>query len=104
VRQVTLRFAPEAVEHLSEIYSFIALAASPETARRFTDAVLAYCERLCAFPYRGRLREDIRPGLRLTTYRRRVAIAYIVDEKALTVIGVFYGGRDIGTGAAKWRS
>ena len=42
------------------------------------------------------MRDDIRPGLRITNYRRRAVIAFEVDDTTRTVaiLGVFYGGRD----------
>lgn len=41
-------------------------------------------------------RDDIRPGVRVTNYRRRAVIAFAVDADAqqVTVRGVFYGGQD----------
>ena len=41
-------FAPEAEEQLVGLYRYIAAAASPETARRFTSAVVDQCEALSA--------------------------------------------------------
>lgn len=87
-------FAPEAEAQLVELYGYIAAEASPEIAARFTDGIVAYCESLSTFPNRGNRREDIRPGLRVTSYRRRVAIAFHVDEYQVNIIGVFYGGQD----------
>jgi toxin ParE1/3/4 len=49
---------------------------------------------LTAFPHRGRTRDDLRPGLRTIGFRRRVVIAFAVFEDAVTVVGIFYGGRD----------
>lgn len=66
-------------------------------ATRYTSAVVETCERLALFPLRGAPRDDIRPGLRVTHHRGRTLIAYAVDEAArlVSVIGVFYGGRDL---------
>jgi plasmid stabilization system protein ParE len=65
----TVVFSPEAEEQIAALYSYIADAASPEIAERFTDAILTFCEGLQAFPHRGNLRDDIRPGLRVTNYK-----------------------------------
>jgi toxin ParE1/3/4 len=73
----TVVFTPEAEAQLVELYSYIATEASPEIAARFTDGIVAYCESLGTFSYRGNRREDIRPGLRVTSYRWRVAIAFL---------------------------
>jgi toxin ParE1/3/4 len=90
----TVVFTPEAEEQLTELYGYIAAEASPEIAARFTDGIVTYCESLSTFPNRGNRRDDIRPGLRVTSYRKRVAIAFNVDEERVNIIGVFYGGQD----------
>ncbi|MEO8727303.1 MAG: hypothetical protein ABI383_14410 [Acidobacteriaceae bacterium] len=40
------------------------------------------------------MRDDIRPGLRVTSYRKRMVIAFDVDADQVNVIGIFYGGQD----------
>jgi plasmid stabilization system protein ParE len=90
----TVVFTPEAQVQLTELYRYIAAAASPEVARRYTDAIVAHCDGLKTFPLRGAPRDDIRPGLRVTTYRRRVVIAFAVGDGQVAIIGVFYGGQD----------
>ena len=47
------------------------------------------------FPERGTRRDDLRPGLRTTTYRRRVTIAFHVTETTVAIDRVLYGGRDL---------
>ena len=87
-------FAPEAEAQLLELYRYIALAASPEIALRYTDAIVAYCEGLETSPHRGTRRDDIRPGLRLTNYKGRCVIAFAVAADLVSILGVFYGGQD----------
>lgn len=88
---------PEARDHLDAIYDYIAAAASPDIAQRFTDGILDHIGKLTDFPHRGTMRDDLRPGLRTIAWRRRVTIAFAVDHTAVVVIGVFYGGRDFET-------
>ena len=87
-------FSPEAEEQLAELYRYIATAALPETAARYTEAIISYCEDLRMFPRRGTMRDDIRPGLRITHYRNRTVIAFEVNADSISIIGVFYGGRN----------
>lgn len=87
-------FTPEAEAQLVYLYAYIAAEASPEIAARFTDGIVTYCESLSTFPARGDRRDDIRPGLRVTSYRKRVAIAFHLDEDRVNIIGVFFGGQD----------
>ncbi len=93
----TVVFAPEAEEQLAALYRYVAADASPEIAERFTGAIVTYCEALQTFPYIGISREDIRPGLRITNYKRRTVIAFAVDGERASIVGIFYGGQDYET-------
>ncbi|MBS3911929.1 MAG: type II toxin-antitoxin system RelE/ParE family toxin [Hydrogenophaga sp.] len=90
-------FSPEAQEQLAELYRYIADAASSDIAARYTEAIVSYCESLRTFPHRGTMRDDIRPGLRITHYKKRSVIAFYVDAETVSIIGVFYGGQDYET-------
>jgi len=90
-------FSPEAQEQLAELFHYIAEAASPDIAARYTEAIVSYCESLRTFPLRGTKRDDVRPGLRVTNYKKRAVIAFDVDGEVVSIIGVFYGGQDYET-------
>jgi len=100
--QYAVVFAPEAGDQLESLYLYIAEKASPAVAERYVDAVVTTCEGLSVFPHRGAARDDIRAGLRITNHKGRTMIAYAVDDSAhqVSVIGVFYGGRDYETALA----
>lgn len=53
-------FTPEADDQLADLYGYISDAGSTEVAARYTEAIVAYCEELAAFPHRGSARDDIR--------------------------------------------
>ena len=95
--QYTVIFTPEAQEQLLSLYRYIAAAASPEIAERYTSSIVAYCESLQDFPLRGTRRDDVRLGLRITNYKKRAVIAFAVDAAQVSVIGIFYGGQDYET-------
>jgi plasmid stabilization system protein ParE len=90
-------FSPEAQEQLIELYRYIAEAASPATAARYTEAIVSYCESLRTFPLRGTKRDDVRSGLRITNYKKRTVIAFAVDAEVVSIVGIFYGGQDYET-------
>ena len=92
----TVTFTPEAEEQLADLYRFIAAAASPIIAERYTSAIITHCEGMHTVPNRGTRRDDVRPSLRITNYKQRAVIAFAVDDAALMVIiiGVYYGGQD----------
>lgn len=95
----TVLFAPDVEDQLATIEEHIAKAGSPVAAARYVDAIITYCEGLVTFPERGRKRDDLLPGLRITNYRGSAIIAFLVDADAETVsiVGVFYGGQDYET-------
>lgn len=92
--QYSVIFSPEARDELAAIYRYIAVAASPVIAARYTEAIVACCEGLAMFPHRGTRRDDIRKGLRTTNYKGRTVIAFEVDGDLVSIIGVFYGGQN----------
>lgn len=92
----SVAFTPEAEDQLLELYRYIAGRSTPETASRYTGAIVEHCAGMRNFPHRGTLRDEIRPGLRTTHFRGNAVIAFVVDEPRLsvTIIGIFYGGRN----------
>ena len=87
-------FSPEAEEQLADLYRHIAFVVSPVIAERYVNAIITYCEALETFPLRGTQRDDLRQGLRITNYKGRTLIAFAVDAKQVSIIGLFYGGQD----------
>jgi len=92
VRSLLLRPAAEA--DLAELYHYVAeQSGSHERAIGYIRRIRAACEKLKTFPEVGRLRDDLRPGVRVL--ERRVIIVYLVLPSGDVEIGcVFYGGRD----------
>lgn len=76
------------------LYHYVATAASPEIAERYTDAIITHCDDLRTFPNRGTCRDDVRPGLRITNYKKRAVIAFAVNADLVSIIGIYYGGQD----------
>jgi len=88
-------FAPEALADLFELYDYIAAASGAERARNYTDRIVETCRNLVTFPERGTRGDDLRPGLRTTTYRRRVTIAFHTTVTQIVIDRILYGGRDL---------
>ncbi|MEI7347744.1 type II toxin-antitoxin system RelE/ParE family toxin [Dickeya chrysanthemi] len=89
-------YATQAQEQLAGLYDYIARAATPNTALGYTEGLVDYCESLSQFPHRGSQRDDILPGLRVTNYRKRTIVAFVVDEVSMvvSVVGIWHGGQD----------
>jgi toxin ParE1/3/4 len=89
--------APEAQADLLDLYETIAREGGDDRALAYVERLQAACLRLEAFPERGTRRDHIRPGLRVTGFERRVAIAFHVGAERVTIDRILYGGRDLGT-------
>ncbi len=60
----------------------------------YTHGIVSYCESLSTLPQRGNQRDDVRPGVRTTHYKKRAVIAFAVTIEEVFILGVFYGGQD----------
>lgn len=89
---------PEAQQQLHALDDWITEKASPDVAQRFVSTILECIDGILVFPRAGRARDDVRPGMRTTTFKQRTVIAYEVDESSgelvVNVLGVFHGGQD----------
>ena len=86
--------APEARADLFQLYEQIANASSSATALSFIERIEGLCLGFEIASERGHARDDIMPGLRITGFERRITIAFVVAEEQVTILRLFYGGRD----------
>jgi toxin ParE1/3/4 len=93
LRQRRVAFAPEAIADLLNLYEWIAEAASPAVAMRYLERLEDYCLGFDTASERGMRRDDVRPGLRIIGFERRVTLAFVVTEEQVTFLRVLYGGR-----------
>ena len=65
-------------------------------AVRTVELIREYIKGMRDTPHRGNKRDDLRPGLRIVTFRKRTAIAFEIDEteRTVAILRVFYGGQD----------
>lgn len=70
------------------------VTATADIAAGYVDALIGYIEGLAELSRRGLARDDIRPGLRTISYRKRTVVAFAVMGDAVAIIGIFHGGRD----------
>ena len=88
-------FAPEAEDDLLQIYDFIAERANPERAYDYAERIRSYCLAFDVFPERGVRRDELRPGLRIVGFERRVTIAFHMTPAFVVIDRILYGGRDV---------
>jgi toxin ParE1/3/4 len=87
-------YSPEAREDIERLYDFIEARAGPQTAMAYAERIMSYCAKFGSFPERGMRRDDLRPGLRIVGFERRVTIAFHVTRQRVMIDRVFYGGQD----------
>ena len=91
-----LVFRPLAVADLKALYDYMEHD-SPKAAATYVERIEEYCMALARFPERGSLRNDLRPGIRVVGFGRRVAIAFAVSDDRVEIARILYGGRDLGS-------
>jgi plasmid stabilization system protein ParE len=93
-----INYTPEAEQQLQDLDNWITEAASAEIARRFVSAIMDHIDGILVFPLVGRARDDVRPGMRSTTFKKKTLVAYALDESSdelvVNILGVFHGGQD----------
>ena len=89
-----VEFAPEALEDLRSLYDWIADCAGPNTALGYIERIETCCREMNFASERGHTRDDIRPGLRIVGFERRITIAFTVSETHVTILRLFYAGRN----------
>jgi toxin ParE1/3/4 len=85
----------DAINDLAEIHAYLLPLAGATIARGFIADIRGYCDQLAYFPERGTRRDDLRKGLRVVGYKRKVTIALRVDHDRVTILRVLGRGRDV---------
>lgn len=90
----TVVFSPEAAADLVNLYDRIVHAAGGHVALGYLDRIERFCLGLDLASERGHRRDDIRPGLRIVGFEKRVTVAFVVGETEVTILRLFLKGRD----------
>ncbi|MGH2341423.1 type II toxin-antitoxin system RelE/ParE family toxin [Segnochrobactraceae bacterium EtOH-i3] len=93
-RQVVLR--PRAIADLEHLQDWITQSAGPQTAAAFVARIQSHILGLDIASERGTSRDDIRPGVRILGFERKITIAFHVSDQRVTILRIFYGGRNWG--------
>ena len=95
MRRLAVRFREEAISDLLEILDYlIDQGAGEGTAMGFVGRIRTKCESIGGLPESYRVRPELGPGIRIAPFEHSAVIAYRVDEDAVEIVNVFYGGRD----------
>jgi toxin ParE1/3/4 len=93
MRRVT--FTRRAQADLHGLFDYLADRFSFTNAQRYVEQIEKTCLSLGAMPNRGTERSDLRPGLRIMGFRRRVTIAFRVKGDSVSILRILYGGRSV---------
>jgi len=92
---MTLRFRPDALRDLEDIYEYIA-ADSPEHASKFIDLIESKCEALAQSPLMGQLRPALRDDVRSFPVQRYLIFYRVLnDDDVVKIVHVFHGAWDM---------
>src|ERR1017187_6752542 len=67
----------------------------PDACAALYQRIEKFCIGLRSLPERGTRRDDLRPGLRVIGFERRVLIAFQVDSDTVAILRILYGGRNV---------
>ena len=97
MKRRTVVFASRAKTDLIELHDWIVERAGAAVATAYLERLEGYCEGFEVAAERGHRRDDVRPGLRIVGFERRIAIAFVVEPEQVIILRLYYGGRAIGS-------
>lgn len=95
IRRLDVEYRQSAQDDLTAIFRFIVEnGASVQAALKFVLRIEERCQKIGDAPRSGRPRDDLLAGLRTVPFEHSAIIAYVVEQDAVWIANVFYGGRD----------
>ena len=91
---------PDAIKDLTDIYEYITEKSElPEVAWAYIEKLRQKCHGLRTAPLIGLKRDDLRKNLRIIAIDKNAVVAFEVneDKQTVTILNIFYGGRDYET-------
>ena len=85
---------PQARLDIGDIGDWITERAGSHVALSYIDRLEACCNGLAIAGERGQRRDDLRPGLRIIGFERRIAILFVESEDEVTILRLYYGGQN----------
>ncbi len=87
-------WSTDALTDLAEIWIYYAEAADQRTADKIVRDINEKCRFIEAYPFGGRARDEVRPGLRSIAAPPYI-VFYRVAEESTEIVRVLHGRRDI---------
>ncbi|MBB4234627.1 type II toxin-antitoxin system RelE/ParE family toxin [Rhizobium esperanzae] len=99
MKRYYIRFTDEAELDLARIYGFVRRkSASSAVARNYVARIKTFVDGFETYPERGSVRDDVRPGLRIVGFERRVSVAFVVESAEVIILRVLYAGQRFESG------
>jgi toxin ParE1/3/4 len=89
----TVRLGHAAQRDINALLDYLVPVAGAEVARAYVGRLQAFLRTFERLPERGSIRNEIREGLRVVGFERRMTIAFSVDGNVVTIVRVLYAGR-----------
>ncbi|MBX4958693.1 type II toxin-antitoxin system RelE/ParE family toxin [Rhizobium lentis] len=94
MKRYRIRLTNEAELDLAHIYRFVRKnSASSITAREYVARIKRFVDGFETYPERGSIRDDVRPGLRIVGFERRVSVAFVVEPTEVVILRILYAGQ-----------
>jgi toxin ParE1/3/4 len=94
LKRRAVSISPAALDDLKQLGDWIAERAGIRVAADYIGRIETYCAGFAQFGERGQRRDNLRPGLRVVGFERRIAIAFTVSDSEVTILRFFCGGRN----------
>lgn len=95
MKQLPVVYSDDARQDIDFIFAAVLeMSKSTRTAERYVQQIEERCRNIGRLPFGGTLAEGLIEGLRTVTFRKRVAIAYIIEDEAVVILKLFYAGED----------
>ncbi|EJZ16594.1 type II toxin-antitoxin system RelE/ParE family toxin (plasmid) [Rhizobium sp. Pop5] len=94
MKRYDIRLTAEAEVDLARIYRFVRRkSASSVVARNYVARIKTFVDGFGTYPERGSIHDDIRPGLRIVGFERRVSVAFVVNAAEVVILRILYAGQ-----------
>jgi toxin ParE1/3/4 len=87
-------FAPEAEADLNALYEFVVARSNSQTALNYILRIEDFCNGLDLASARGTSRDDLRQGLRVVGFERRLVVAFDVEAFRVVILRIFTHGQN----------
>jgi toxin ParE1/3/4 len=85
-------YSPRADAQFKRLERYLAERFYPDNARQFIERLRRFCRELALVPSAGKLRIDLRPGIRTVGFERKVDIYYKVAGDQVFILSIHFRG------------